>query len=120
MTSFSAVPRTVYFIRPAGERGPVKIGCSVNPEKRLAQIQVEHDSRLEIVATAPGSLNDERRVQSLFWHDHIRREWFNWSTYLQLLIDAAARGDADWETLPPTRVRRMPGRKRRFKQVEAA
>jgi hypothetical protein len=30
---------------------------------------------------------------------------------LQLLIDAAARGEADWNGLPPARVRPMPGRK---------
>lgn len=112
MTNYTAKLRTVYFIRPAGERGPVKIGCSIDAERRLAQLQIEADDRLEIVASASGSMDDERRIQSLFWHDRIRREWFNWSPVLQLLIDAVARGEADWAALPPTRVRRMPERRR--------
>jgi hypothetical protein len=112
MTGYTAAIRTVYFVRPVGELGPVKIGCSANVERRRAQLQTEADKRLEIVAAAPGSMDDERRIHSLFWHDHIRREWFNWSPILQLLIDAVARGEADWAALPPTRIRRMPGKRR--------
>lgn len=113
MTYSPTEPRTVYFVRPVGERGPVKIGCSIRPEKRRQSLQVSERRPLEFAAQIPGSLRDEQRIQSLFWHDHIGGEWFNWSPILQILIDAAARGEAEIENLPPARVRRQPPGKRR-------
>lgn len=111
MTLYTAAPRTIYFIRPVGCPGHVKIGCSIHPETRRRQLQTEAGRPLEIIAQIAGSLDDERRIHSLFWHDHIRREWFNLSPILQLLIDAVRRGDADISALPEARVRRMPWRR---------
>jgi hypothetical protein len=112
MTAYTRAQRTIYFIRPVGKSGPVKIGCSLRPEKRRQQLQAAARRPLEIAAATPGSMDDERRIHSLFWHDHMHGEWFNWSQCLQLLIDAAVRDELDIEALPAARVRRMPGKRR--------
>lgn len=104
--------RKIYFIRPVGERGPVKIGCSVNPEKRRQSLQSARGAPLEIAASIPGTMIEEQRAHCLFWHDHLGGEWFEWSPVLQLLLDAIARGEADLNALPPLRTRRMPGRRK--------
>lgn len=113
MTAYTARPRTIYFIRPVGEMGPVKIGCSKNPEKRLQQLSCIERRKLEILATVPGNMDDERRIQSTFWHDHLYNEWFGWSRMLHVVVAAAARGELDIDALPPARVRRMPWRDRK-------
>lgn len=108
MTHFTSIPRTVYFARPIGKIEPIKIGCSKRVERRLQQLRWVARSELELLAAIPGSLDDERRIQSLFWHDRIEGEWFSWSRGLQILIDAAARGELEIDALPVTRILRKP------------
>jgi hypothetical protein len=108
VTSFTAAIRTVYFARPVGQIEPIKIGCTRAVERRMQQLRCEVRSELEVVAAIPGSMDDERRIQSLCWHDRIRGEWFKHSLVLELLMEAAARGELDIESLPAARVRAMP------------
>lgn len=49
--------RYVYFLRPAGQDGPVKIGCSTAPQSRLEQYMSWAPFPLEIVATVPGGFD---------------------------------------------------------------
>jgi hypothetical protein len=57
----------VYFIQ-AGENGPVKIGYTYEPEKRLIAMRV-----------VPGNRYGERRLHQHFAHLRIRGEWFSFS-----------------------------------------
>ena len=121
MTRHTELMRTVYFVRPAGKRGPIKIGCSLYPEIRLQQLQTySRRGALEMAASVPGNMDNERRLHSLFWHDREEGEWFKWSKVLQLVVDAAARGELDIDALPPARVRRMPGMRRPWTEEQKA
>lgn len=81
-------PSFVYFIRPIGADGPVKIGCSEAPEVRLSSMLTWSPLPLEIAAFAPGSLQDEGFIHSCFADDHSHREWFKPSAALTALVDA--------------------------------
>lgn len=49
----------VYFIR-SGEAGPIKIGWSVNPRKRLAMLQTGCAETLTLMAIVGGQREDEQ------------------------------------------------------------
>src|SRR3546814_5437585 len=71
--------KRVYFIRPIGQAGPVKIGCSVGPNKRRHELETWSPVPLEIVAEIDGGFDIERRFHAKFQDTHERREWFTWS-----------------------------------------
>lgn len=66
----------VYFLRPVGAEGPVKIGCSMTPERRLSNLMTWAPVPLEIAATVPGSRALEHNVHQCFADLHSHREWF--------------------------------------------
>lgn len=70
----------VYAIRNA-TTGNVKLGISRNPERRLKQLQVGNDCKLELVAyrKAENSFQDESALHHAHSAAHIRGEWFNQS-----------------------------------------
>jgi hypothetical protein len=99
----------VYFIRPVGQHGPVKIGVSVGLERssrypgkagRFTQIDACSPVPLEIAAKIPGDKAVEQRFHAMFEADHDRFEWFRWSPALQDVIDAVVAGAFDIDTLP--------------------
>lgn len=92
--------RSVYFIKPTGLIGPVKIGCSQSPQKRREALETWAPFALEIVAEIEGDFGIEHRFHSLFADSHIRREWFNWTPELGNAILAIAAGTFDLATLP--------------------
>lgn len=92
--------RRVYFIKPVGMIGPVKIGCSKSPDNRLSCLATWSPFALEIVASVEGDFLLERRFHAAFLHLHERREWFRWAPDLQLVIDQVARGEFDCAALP--------------------
>jgi hypothetical protein len=67
----------IYFIQ-SGESGPIKIGRSDEPERRLAEMQTSHPETLRLLATCPQGANQERRLHLTFQHLRLRRngEWF--------------------------------------------
>lgn len=76
----------VYFMRPIGMNGPVKVGCSKTPENRLKSLDIWSPFPLEIIASVEGDGADER---ALHWHLREERqhgEWFSWSPKLARLI----------------------------------
>lgn len=96
---------TVYFIRPIGMDGPVKIGCSRSPYKRLVTLETWCPFPLEIVAEIKGDTLLERRFHARFRASHMRHEWFRWTPGLAETIDLIGSGAFDVETLPdPERV----------------
>lgn len=100
MTLFTQRPRTVYFIRPIGMRGPIKIGCSCSPDRRRSSLETWSPFPLEIVAEMIGSLDVERRIHSYFRVSHKSREWFEWTSELQRVIDSVIAGTFDPAALP--------------------
>jgi hypothetical protein len=66
----------VYFIRPVGMEGPVKIGLSKDPEARLAQLNHFSPLPLEIAARVEGGRDLECQIQDCFADQHSHCEWF--------------------------------------------
>jgi hypothetical protein len=107
--------KCVYFMRPIGKRGPIKIGCSIRPAKRLRDVEIWSPDLLEIVATAPGDHAHERSLHGLFAEQRRHGEWFNWSKRLGDLIDhVIANG-----TLPPLAVPSGPKEWKEFRSKQS-
>lgn len=80
----------VYFIH-AQEINAVKIGFSIHPEKRLANMLTSSPCALEILATFDGGPVEEKRLHKMFSKDRIRGEWFTATEKLFSLIDDAKK-----------------------------
>lgn len=90
----------VYFIRRADGEGPVKIGCSQEPQNRLLALTAWSPYVLAIVASIPGDEALERRFHARFSAQHSHREWFSPSPELTLVMAQVAAGEFDVSTLP--------------------
>jgi hypothetical protein len=100
----------VYFLKPVGERGPIKIGYSCEPPKRLISYQCWSPVRLELVAKLPGGSELEGRFHAAFFAHHLHGEWFEACPELLAAIEQIKSGDFDVTTLPATRdIRRRRG-----------
>lgn len=99
----------VYFIRPVGLDGPIKIGCSTYPMSRLNALMTWSPFPLEILAMAPGGHSDERRLHQRFSADRLRSEWFRTTRELIDLIDGVAKtGKLPFEVVG-SRKGKLPG-----------
>lgn len=85
--------KQIYFLRPVGQRTPVKIGCSINPISRLAAIQIWSPTLLEIVAVTSGGHEFERDLHARFASDRLHGEWFSCGRELAELIADIAAGN---------------------------
>lgn len=65
----------IYFVK-AGPDGPIKIGWTVNPQKRLEQLQTGSAVRLFILGTMEGSSVGESAFHKRWSRYRIRGEWF--------------------------------------------
>lgn len=95
--------KRVYFIRPKGMDGPVKIGCSASPDGRRKSLEQWSPFPLEIVAEMEGGFWLEKR---LHWHFHQSRlhgEWFSATDKLLLVIQSIRDGSFDAAALPTER-----------------
>lgn len=93
-------PRWVYFAKPVGMRGPIKIGCTTDIGKRLDDLMRWSPIDLELLATTPGDFNLEARIQRMFYDQHSRHEWFDPSPALNALIDTIRDGTFDQTSVP--------------------
>lgn len=84
--------RVVYFIKPIGLPGPIKIGSTCEPIGRLSQLADWSPWPLEILVTVPGSFDLERQLHGCFAHAHKHREWFNADPELVAGIAALLEG----------------------------
>jgi hypothetical protein len=82
----------IYFIRPVGMDGPIKIGCSDTPTHRLKQLMTWSPFELEIIATAPGDQKLEANLHSCFCDIHMHGEWFKPDARLLDAIDQIRGG----------------------------
>jgi len=86
------VPGTpyIYFLRPVGASGPVKIGCSEMPARRLQTIARWSPVPLEIAAMVPGGLSIESWLHNRFAASRSHLEWYSATPELTALIREAA------------------------------
>lgn len=70
-------PQFVYFIKPRGFDGPIKIGTSYTPEGRLIDLATWSPLPLELVGAVKGDGKDERLLHNHFANLHSHREWFH-------------------------------------------
>ena len=75
--ALSQSPGFVYFI--SAHTGPIKIGFSVHPEKRLATMQTGAVEPYYLLATCPGSMETEKAYHRRFREHRVRGEWFSGS-----------------------------------------
>ena len=82
----------VYFVRPYGENGPIKIGCSIRPYDRMFSMQGSHWQDLEMAVVIPGGFELENKIHKCFAKSHIHREWFSPTPRLLKLISDLQSG----------------------------
>lgn len=80
----------VYAIQ-AVDGGPVKIGWSEKPEKRLGQLQTGHHSELRVVDSFPATQAHELQLHTLLAASAIRGEWFEDTPQLWEAVSTARR-----------------------------
>lgn len=84
----------VYFMKPVGMRGPIKIGFSEAPMQRLESLARFSPFELEIIATLPGTMALEVNIHSCLWRSHSHHEWFHPTDEVIGLVEAIKRGEA--------------------------
>lgn len=77
----------VYFMKPCGMDGPIKIGFSYSPRGRLEVLSVWSPFPLEIIGAVPGVYDDEQFLHRCFAQSHHHREWFHSTPSLRETID---------------------------------
>lgn len=65
----------VYAVQMGGD-GPIKIGWSANPQRRLAGLQCSSPYTLVVRGIWPGMPNDEARLHERLSAHRMRGEWF--------------------------------------------
>lgn len=77
----------VYFFKPIGFDGPIKIGCSESPMRRMDVHVYWSPWPLELIGSVPGDFEDERFLHNCFFSSHMHHEWFQSSPKLRRAID---------------------------------
>jgi hypothetical protein len=102
----------IYFMRPVGCDGPIKVGFSVQPKGRLAAYQAWSPIPLEIIAVLPEPPVEpyrkgvahvrwtERRFHERYYPWHMHHEWFAVNELLLADIAAIQAGTFDPSELP--------------------
>lgn len=103
--------RFVYFLRPVGMDGPIKIGCSERPESRLATLMSWSPFRLEIITTVDGDFDLEQNIHQCFADLSTHGEWFRPEPRLTEAIRKIASGVPVAEAIDLTDVRGKLSRK---------
>lgn len=83
-----------YFVQ-CGVGGPIKIGFSLKPKSRVANLQTSHYEILTLLKVVPGL--DEKIVHYRFHSDCIRGEWFRPTPELMKFIESQIGDDSDLE-----------------------
>ena len=65
----------IYFIQ-AGQNGPIKIGVSDNPQKRLGTLRTAHYEELELLGAIGGGEDKEKEIHLRFGQYRMTGEWF--------------------------------------------
>lgn len=79
----------IYFFRPVGLKGPIKIGSSEAPRTRLEQMAVWSPFELEMIGSIPGEISDERFLHDGLAESHRHREWFDATSIVLRAVEEA-------------------------------
>lgn len=112
--------RFVYFVRPIGTEGPVKIGCSTAPASRVETYCTWSPVPLEIVATIPGGWSVEWAFHAKFAALRLHHEWFSADPELTATIEAIRSGSFNTATLPAPKRLRSAAQQRAWTRKRAA
>lgn len=82
----------VYFARPVGMDGPIKIGWSNSPEKRILSLMTWSPFPLELVAMISGDRALEKNIHECFADLHTHSEWFRAEPRLVKAVELIAAG----------------------------
>lgn len=84
----------IYFIKPVGHDGPIKIGfaSSASCKERMECFSRWSPLRLELVLTIEGDAALERNLHDCLFPLHSHGEWFHAGPMLTNLIDALKAG----------------------------
>lgn len=66
----------IYFIQ-AGENGPIKIGSSDDPERRMVDLQTANPYELKLLWVHKDENWSEEEIHKEFNHEKIRGEWYH-------------------------------------------
>jgi hypothetical protein len=66
----------VYFVQ-SEDGGPIKIGRAEDVAHRLLQLQTSRPDKLVLLAAAPATFEDERKIQDAFAQHRVKGEWFS-------------------------------------------
>lgn len=80
----------VYFAR-CGDK--IKIGCSLRPEVRIAQVGEWLPEPIELLATTPGNFTMESTIHATFDAEWSHGEWFHASPRLLAFVEKVKRGE---------------------------
>lgn len=68
--------KVVYFMKPVGLPGPIKIGCAYNSKLRLADLARWSPLPLELIGQVDGDHTDEAFLHGCFFDLLSHGEWF--------------------------------------------
>ncbi|MGN6290422.1 MAG: GIY-YIG nuclease family protein [Sphingopyxis terrae] len=91
---------SVYFIKPIGMDGPIKIGQSKSPATRARDLSRWSPFPLEVVAEIDGGRELEERFHAAFIDHHEHLEWFSAHTDILGAIASINAGTFDVGVLP--------------------
>jgi hypothetical protein len=78
--------KRVYFMKPVGMDGPIKVGCSKMPESRLKSVSLWSPFPLELITSAPGDHCHENALHHLLRAHQSNGEWFHANETLAAII----------------------------------
>lgn len=102
----------IYFFKPVGRKGPIKVGCSEAPKLRLETFAAWSPVPLVFIGMVPGTLKDEQFLHRCFADSHSHGEWFQATSEV---VDAIERilAAGDFEKVRPTLVEKGSIRRKR-------
>lgn len=82
----NGAPAFVYFLRPVGMAGPIKIGCTQHIDQRFRTMTYWSPFPLEMVLAVPGTTALEAELHARFADLRLHHEWFRADPRLDALI----------------------------------
>lgn len=93
----------VYFIRPVGMAGPIKIGFAYDPDRRCRQLQFSSPVELEVIGSVNGAMRDEYAVQAYLADHQSHGEWFRSSDRVNETVQGIISGRISMASLQADR-----------------
>lgn len=78
---------TYIYVIQEGEDGPIKLGCSKHPRKRMQELQVGNPNRLHLILQRKGDRLDEKRLHHMLSVHHLSGEWFEYCFPVRTIIE---------------------------------